>query len=495
MKRLSIVRPLVLAIVLATGTATAWGMIAAWIAGTVEQTRPSRLVNYYITVLEDGTPLIQKAVTERHRVIPGGQIEFFSLDGDPVDRADRPSRALSGAHLWRRSPDSWGRAEWSERISEFRMPGTFRAEGTESTLLADARIWYFIHDGLEDGRGYFVAYELAGNRCTGYLSVDGFSQNMPPRDSWFRVSRSEYRYGMAILARIYATAGEYNDRWKEPLLIRSGDQVMEVDLYKQTVRTVYDGSSLQAIARTTRFRKPTPENKRLTEEAIVVRSTDTIAIVSRKGEVYAEYRLPESMNAEPPDQFFPLPNDRALLVDNHWAAGSECAKLTWIDAEGNVLDQRDVTLGKSEPSRDSAAEVLVISAAVPAPGIMLPILAIGAPWIEQDTSPELTYAQALGPGLARVWPGLLGHLVLGLALRWACVRRQKKYALPWTKTWATFVFVFGIAGYVAYLCHRRWPAREDCTECHKPAPRDRDACALCDAPFPAPEPKGIEIFA
>lgn len=491
MKRQEIARPLVLASVLTLGTATVWTMIVMWTVVMVEKATRSRFVSYYIAVQADGTPFIQKMESSNRPVVPIASSEQFTLDGDRIEGKSDIS-TLYGAPLWQEVHDTFGRPEWSERVSQFPV------RGASDDSPADASMWYFIHDGLDDGRGYFVGYELTGNRCIGYMGVNGFAHEKPSRDSWFVMSRGEYAYGLAIRSKIYSTIDRYNNR-HYPLLVRSGDLILEVDLGKRTVRTVFQGSSLLAMSRISRARVvPTSDFRPGIEQMIAVRMPNEIAVVSLDGKIVGKYVLPKSFQADPASQFFTLPNEQALLVNSRTdrTTGLVSAKLSWIDTAGNVLGRRDVTLGKPEPVRNTSGEDAIAAVAFPAPGIMVPALALmGAPWLEQERHPELSYAQAIGPGIARAWPALLGLLILGAALSWACVRRQNKYALPWTKTWAVFVFFFGIPGYLGYLCHRRWPVHEECPECHKTTPQDRGACALCDTPLPTPAPKGIEIFA
>jgi hypothetical protein len=108
-------------------------------------------------------------------------------------------------------------------------------------------------------------------------------------------------------------------------------------------------------------------------------------------------------------------------------------------------------------------------------------------------------AQSLMEGLAQAlavtWPGLLVVLVVSAIGAVAAYRRQKRFGLPNAAGWAVFAFLFGVPGWLAYRFHRPWPVLEDCPACDEPAPRDRELCTECGAQFPAPEPKGIEVFA
>jgi hypothetical protein len=485
-----IVGPLVLATVLATGIATAWGVIAVWSIAMVDQTRRSERLTHGITVRADGTPLIQHGRFIRGPV-SDYRVEYFSLDGDPVDASD--VRGIYGASLrMKERQDPTGRPPWSQRVLQFHP-------GHDPTASEHPAIWYFIHDGRNDGRGYFVGYELEGNRCVGYLGTSGFSREKPSRESWFRVSRKEFAYRSVILSEVYSTVhGQliYGGNNRGPIYMRSGDKILAIDLWERSVRTLYEDSSILQLARLAYVTEPTEDNGWKGESAIAVRMPDKIAVISLDGELVAEFALTKSIRGDR-IQFFLLPNKQGLFVGEQTDSASELvsATLTWIDQGGTMLDQRNVTLGQTDPELSMVARLAIGASAFPAPGIMVPGIALmAAPWMEQEKHPQMNYWQAVGSVSSQIWPIVFGLLAFGAVLSWLCVRRQRKYALAWTRTWAVFVFLFGISGYLAYLCHRRWPVREECGECQQAAPRDRESCAFCDTLFPAPEPKGVEIF-
>jgi hypothetical protein len=85
--------------------------------------------------------------------------------------------------------------------------------------------------------------------------------------------------------------------------------------------------------------------------------------------------------------------------------------------------------------------------------------------------------------------------LLSVILAVLCWRRNRQYFQPASGLWFVFVLLMGLPGLVGYLFHRRWPVQEACPACGRLVPRDRDACAACGKEFPAPQPKGIEVFA
>jgi hypothetical protein len=99
--------------------------------------------------------------------------------------------------------------------------------------------------------------------------------------------------------------------------------------------------------------------------------------------------------------------------------------------------------------------------------------------------------------LRRFLPALGAALALAILLAAAAWRRGRAFGFSSRErtAWAAFVALFGLPAFVGFLLHRRWPSRLPCPHCRARVPRDRNACAGCEAPFPAPAPLGTEIFA
>jgi hypothetical protein len=57
------------------------------------------------------------------------------------------------------------------------------------------------------------------------------------------------------------------------------------------------------------------------------------------------------------------------------------------------------------------------------------------------------------------------------------------------------VLLLGLPGFFGYWLEHRRPKLESCDACDEIVPRDREACAACDAQFPTPPLMGTEIFA
>ena len=87
--------------------------------------------------------------------------------------------------------------------------------------------------------------------------------------------------------------------------------------------------------------------------------------------------------------------------------------------------------------------------------------------------------------------------LLSVALAAFTWRRGVAFSLPLGEriTWVAFVLLFGLAGYVGFLLHRRWPLREECPRCHARTVLSSGACVACGERFPGPIFKGTEVFA
>jgi hypothetical protein len=92
-------------------------------------------------------------------------------------------------------------------------------------------------------------------------------------------------------------------------------------------------------------------------------------------------------------------------------------------------------------------------------------------------------------------PILLTTLFLAALFSVRCYHRQRRNSAHHTISWMVFVLLLGWPGLIGYALHRRWPVLVCCPNCGAETPRDRDTCAKCNAAFPPPALKGIEVFA
>ncbi|HEY1172757.1 MAG TPA: ABC transporter permease [Verrucomicrobiae bacterium] len=72
--------------------------------------------------------------------------------------------------------------------------------------------------------------------------------------------------------------------------------------------------------------------------------------------------------------------------------------------------------------------------------------------------------------------------------------RRHRMSLKAQSAWAVFHFVTGVGGLLAFIFTRNWPLLVKCPSCQKLRQVEHTHCEHCQAPFPAPERNGVEIF-
>ncbi|HXT58604.1 MAG TPA: hypothetical protein VN699_08210 [Pirellulales bacterium] len=177
---------LFLALLVAVGVEIAWSIAATMIYEGIprqqidlptenDPIRTARgiLIRYLgqIMVQSDGTVLVGDASyrTAAHR-------RFHTLDLQPITPRGKERWLVSAELLGPLQPgDHFVRPGWWERLIS--VPE--RNPGREA--------WYFVHDGRQDGRGYFAGYELRSKLALGFIGKDGYSTDVPPREECFEV--------------------------------------------------------------------------------------------------------------------------------------------------------------------------------------------------------------------------------------------------------------------------------------------------------------------
>ncbi len=484
-------RPLVLAMTLTVGLGIVWGFLAVWLGTIANSIAPPKHISRRLSVLTDGTPYL--SVYQR-----GASSQVHNLDGELVE-LDGPESTINCAQLGNGVRKSnrwaWEPPSWKTRLKSFSVTGRMEQS------------WYFIHDGRWDGVGYFVGYDKLNKECLGFLGTDGWEQQRPTQERCFPLRFNDYTHGGDGITSAqtyryplgyYAFSDNRNTQWPTwAVAVRMGPKVVMANLRDKTVEPLFENPDLVAVACAQGPTKNSAGHDYGHRQLIAMRLPEKIAFLSLEGEPVSEYAIPDDLRTEPLAVYL-IPDGKALFAtaSNDPILGQETATLIWTAPDGQELDRKEVTLTESEPAQTARTAAWMAVGVCPAPGPLVPVLLLGlGPDTEKRRHPEWTFEQAFRESSRQLPPVLLSLVVLGGAMSWLCVRRQRKYSSPWTKTWATFVFLLGIPGYLAYLCHRRWPVREECTECHEAAPQDRDACPFCETPYPEPETKGIEVFA
>ena len=488
-KPTGIVRPLGLALVLAAGFGTVFAAVAGWGIALWEGMRRQANVNQYVSVRADVTPLIRRDTYDtafRNET-------YYALDGSEVPRPDEDTNWLSGAYLNLPLRNIHVPLEGNERVARFTDARTPPA------------LWYFVHDGARDGRGYFVGYQCQSKLCVGFIGRNGLRPDRPPVAEWFPVDGGKFTYNSAF-SRFQTRSYQYDipdherpgeiPLWKVDMIC--GAQLLEVDLRNGSVATLMESPNLIAVGILTTISKWKAEGDEAprahSREKLALRTTDRVIVFDPPGKQHAAYLLPQELR-DRNIELYELDAGTALVKSGRRLAdGSWREELFWIATAGKVLREAEVPqIGGNR--RDDENERWAAALALPVPVL----LAVGAAVIEPldyvESEREPTYAAALARSLAVWWPTLLVVTLLSVALAWYCCRRQRRYYQRYSGVWVALVLLGGLPGLVGYLCHRRWPVLERCPACGQAVPRDRETCAACGAAFPPPAPKGCEVFA
>jgi hypothetical protein len=408
----------------------------------------------------------------------------------PADELIWPVYLLGGN--WTRS-SWWSEADWPTRIKAF------------DQLEPPGIVWYLIHDGRAAGAGYFAGFDRSTNRSIGFIGETGFRNDRPPPDQQIPVDLSIMRtVSNWTPSRVVARRGERiasNPRARQRLsslvYVVSGTRLRLVDLRERTVSTVFEyPEPIQSFG--TYERAADNENDAPRQTAIVLRSAQTVLELNDHHELIQKFTLPASLRDVDMLTWHPLADGDAVAVcDLPWQTGASGniapRTILFVAPDGTIRRQTELTLESGMKVWSNQREAALLVAAVPVPSLLPVFEWFFGSMINHAGSVQVAVNQMV----TSLWPALLGVGVLGLAFSIASWRRSRAFGLPrmHQAIWAVFVFLFGIPGYAGYRLHRRWPTRALCPRCHAQAPRDRETCAACRAPFPASEPKGIEIFA
>lgn len=499
-----LIHHLILAFLVATGVEVSWGLAAsfveetlgreqAWLEVAKEPSRTARGIlirnQAQIHVQSDGTVCVSG---DSYRA----EEAFYDSELQP--------RKLSGNERWVIA------AALREPLRPYERNGglTWRERLTKIGSCPPRQAWYFVHDGRPESRGYFVGYDVASKRLLGNIGKRGFSPETPPRDEQFE-GDGRRLWGVNEVLR-----GQKDGRRSYP----GGVQVHAAEsLLPESVQFLLAGGRLWKIDLAGRNAAPLTEDEgivsfdivhmprdangstaagqaTLESAGLVVRTPTTVKLLDLDGQQKLTWSIPDELRSEA-IRWFVLDDGGAMVK---WTQRQSDGPSWWqmqlarIDRHGAISHKQSFELFHYARYRSSWSLVAV----VPVPAFFVSSLSVMY-WSYSASmqSDRVSYAMDIAKMLAENW-GVLAALVAASALLAVLAyRRQMRFAQPGAGAWATFVFLFGAPGWLAYRCHRHWPVLEACGECRRPAPRDRESCAACGSVFAPPPPTGAEIFA
>jgi hypothetical protein len=526
-------RKLLSAFIVALGAGVVWALAAAWGGNLVSAlSSGGDRVSENLQIAADGTPVI---AVQSYGATTQVALSRRTLDGKPWP-SDYESW-LNGAYLeTRHLPPGIVNIplQWS---------GYYQRVVTGSDGKEPPTAWYVIRDAAPEGHAYLVGFDPLSKLRVGYLGKQGFRLSAPPQADQFVLPRgspwplSRYVTSTQYLEprRLATFYNLYSDQRIAPWLvfIIDGQDLWEIDLRARTARVALQAqgavsfSSLTTPEKTLLAPPVEPEAARDTKVparlaafamqetytiaqvlppaaaqadkpklamAMAIRGDDRVTFFDQPTGNHWEFALPKDVPNETLQVYWLNVNQILVVYTQGYWAGGTINHLLWTNAAGELQRRERVELAGYVPeSRHKTA--WKVSGAAPVPiGWLIGVL-IGAPLVLLQLNEADDYNAAFSQAIDAAWQPWIAVLLIGAALAWITIRLQRKYRRPATGLWTAFVFLLGIPGFAAYWLEHLRPNVEKCAQCGQVVPRDRDTCAACDAPFPAPSPVGTEIFA
>jgi hypothetical protein len=478
-----VVRPLLLALTLALGFGAVWGCAALWGVEIARNLQPDQESYEELYIQMDGTPVIltfKRNYRER---------DVRTLDGVPVTQF-RPASAAPLAAPPQRAFDG---LSWPQRLYGFGVPET------------PPQAWYFLHDGREQGRGYFVGYDRDSQTLLGYIGAHGFQLDLPARDAQFPVDGRLLAADLGQMRAVNQNVGAAFEPDADPFsygevpppdviaLLIANDEMLEINLSKRSLRPLFKEAGLVAVGATMKLSAFTKAEPAKADLLWVARTEDRLLFFARDGSARRSLVLPEELHRQP-FTAFELPDRRALLRVFQRTSPIPGDTLYWLGDDPAEMKSRFVPLRTWQAPLSSRQGWWWFAAAAPSPMVLTLSAALFKPLEKVRRGQASDYGTATGEILTDAWPALLMAYLVSSGLAAFCWHWHGRHGGRFALVWVAFVFLFGLPGFVGYLWHRNWPVVAPCPVCGQPAPRDRETCLHCRAAFPRPALRGTEIF-
>jgi hypothetical protein len=471
-KLVATLQPFGLAIVIASGFAMIYGAIVMIGLLMIDHAIQPREVARSVYIGPDGAPVI-------YEFQPGGSFaqRYLTLDGKEIQETPDISNAAMlfvPASPWAFNP----------------AHGDLLA--TDIQLQRPPTNWYLVYEGREHGRAYFEGFDRASMLRAGYIGTRGFRADTPPPDERFTVDGRIEPFELYARGPVGVHGWDFAD-----LYMASGNTVIEIDFRKRTIHTLLSADHLHSVgmmipaivwnangAPVTKDRDSAP--------LLAVRESDRVLLFDSKGVEQGSYAIPDELRGED-FQFYQKDKLAIAMVTR---ARPPITNLYWFDRQGQISKRAEVVNSTQDPilqRPDLHCWVVAVTLPCPLAAVLEP--AFGPDFRRQTDGTATAAFSQIWSAIGEHWPSLAVLCAISGVLACLAARRQRVYGQRDVSSWAVFVLVFGLPGFVAYRVHRRWPVRAACPWCNRLAPRDRETCVHCGKEFPRPEPKGSEVVA
>ena len=512
-------KKLALATLLAAGVACLWGALVGWGISIYE----SNMHAYQNYELLRVNPAGEVYIQERQYSAYHDTSTYRTLDGQPVKDFGEEESWASGASLWipKQAPTGDISINWNLRV----LP-------LARTYASDE--WYLVHNGEDEaGRAYLVGYDRQTKLSVGYFGLRGFQRELPAVDQWFVIDGRAVAHGRGAYAvlngssthRVHGNVPVFFKQSRsaeDPILVNlaTAEGLIEVDLQNRLLKTKDDRADYHSVAECNvpsrvitaelvpdgveldEFKHfgEDPEfdryYKKVQLRSVAGRQKDRVAVFHPTYEERYEFAIPAELQGRNFSFYFLSPEQAVLDVPSS-TMHRHVSELFWINGQGEVQKSVEVLLnaGREVSDRSGFAFICLLG---PIPLVVVFMTMVFSPFLHPYSSftmPGSTYGQRLAQACLDGWPAVLVLVLVSALLAWWVLKRHRKYLLRNSLAWSWFVLLLGLPALVAYWFQHPRLAQEECKECGQQAPRDRDACAHCEKPFPAPSQLGTEIFA
>jgi hypothetical protein len=476
---------------------TVWGFLAGWCITTVGSTFSLVRAWEEIMVQPDGRVLIATRSYSNYE-----RVTYRDLEGREVELQDEDTFLLEARlEASVAADDRFRPLSWHQRIvaaNDGRM-GSY---------------WYLIHNNKSrEGRAHLVGFDPVSGRRVGYLGRNGFQSTHVTEDQSFAVDGRRFNTRGGAVANMETSWGGIPYYDMAPLgprghmFLVDGAQLLDVDLRNRIIKKLLVDQQVLSLGIGSHVVQAQPSREeadtsgdeetdgRRTARRLFVRMPDRVTVLDPRTESSQAFLLPDELKDRTISSFFSLGKEEALVICQRRTDGQQWNDLYRVAASGGLLSTDAVLLPSQQVEPAGQSVGWILAAIVPSALANVIALTIALPRSMIDSGQAASFGEALRESLSSTWPSLLTVLLLGALVGWITARLQETYHRGSTPIWVASSFLLGPMGLLAYWLHFRRPLLEKCSNCGRLAPRDRDACAMCDAEFPTPKPLGNELFA